>query len=149
VSRDIVIDASVSATWILEDEGDKGSEGLLAAVLRGDVRLLQPTLWQYEMLNVVRSAVVRGRLSERKARQAVATLRAVPVQTVAPEEQGQADILSLALEMKLSAYDAAYVSLARQRGADLVSADQRILGLRSQLPWVRPLDEFCRDVLSE
>jgi len=144
MSREIVIDCSVSGAWVLEDERTEHSERLLSHVLSGELRLVQPELWRYEMLNVLRTAVVRKRMTDRAAKRALLSLRSIPVEIVSAEAQGQAEILTSALELKLSAYDAAYLSLARLRGSDLVSADRGLLRLRPRFPWIRPLRQFCK-----
>jgi predicted nucleic acid-binding protein len=101
-----------------------------------------PTLWHYETVNVLRSAVLRKRLSEPAAKKALHLLSEIPVEVVDPERQGRPAILEAALRHRLSAYDACYLALADARGVGLVTADSDLVALRKVFPWVVPLDEY-------
>ncbi len=141
-STDTVIDCSVSATWVLPGELSARSERLLGDVLDRKVHLVVPTLWHYETVNVLRSAVLRKRLSEPAAKKALHLLSEIPVEVVDPERQGRPAILEAALRHRLSAYDACYLALADARGVGLVTADSDLVALRKVFPWVVPLDEY-------
>ncbi|MFW6161961.1 MAG: type II toxin-antitoxin system VapC family toxin [Planctomycetota bacterium] len=142
MSREAVIDSSVSVAWVLPDERSDDSERLLGLIVRREVRVAAPELWHYEVLNVLRTAVLRGRIDERQAREAATVLSRLPVESVPPATQGHSEIVAAAMELCLSAYDAAYFTLARTRGNDLVTADQDLLALRSRFPWIRSLPDY-------
>lgn len=146
MSQALVVDCSVSGAWLLEDERTGHAERLLGCVLSGELRLVEPELWRYEMLNLLRTAVLRGRMTEREARRALVALGEIPVELVPAVAGQQAAILGAALVHELSVYDAAYLAVAESRGAELVTADEGLLRLRSGLEWVRTLEEFCRDL---
>ena len=64
----IVIDASVALKWRLRDEEATGeADALLDDFLAGNLVLLTPTLFDYEIANALRTAVIRQRLSEQEA----------------------------------------------------------------------------------
>jgi len=148
MSREIVVDSSISGAWVLEDERTEQSERVLGCVLSEELRLTEPELWRYEMLNLLRSAVRRNRMTPREASSALVVLSEVPVELVSAAATEQAGILAVALAHDLSAYDAAYLALAEFRGAELVTADDCVLRLRSRFEWIRTLGEFCRDLPS-
>jgi predicted nucleic acid-binding protein len=139
---DIVIDCSVSAAWVLPGESSERSERVLADALDGKVGLVVPTLWHYESLNLLRSAVLRKRLGEPDAKKALHLLSQIPMTVVDPEGQGRPAILEAALRHRLSAYDASYLALADGRGIGLLTADRDLIGMRKLLPWITPLDEY-------
>jgi len=145
VSDQIAVDASVSGAWVLDDERTGASEWLLDRVLRGAVHLVVPCLWCYEMANLLRTAAVRKRISERDALRALLVVHNLPLEIVHPKPQNESAILVAALELGLTAYDAAYVNLAESRDIDLVTADRDLLGLQARFPWIRALDEFVRN----
>ena len=58
---EIVIDCSVSATWVLPGELSARAERLLAQVLDGEIRLIVPTLWHYEWLTSAFLSLLKGR----------------------------------------------------------------------------------------
>ncbi len=140
--EELVVDASVAVSWAIEDERNPGSERVLTAIKTKHAQLTVPDLWFYEGLNAIRSATLRGRLEERNAAAAAGFLWELP-KTVAPvTESRTAETLRLALHEGLTVYDAAYLALARERGADLVTWDRQLLALPE--PGVRILspDEF-------
>jgi predicted nucleic acid-binding protein len=138
----VVIDASAAAAWVLPDERSALAEELLGLVMSGELDLLVPSIWSYEMSNLLVTATARNRITAPEAHRATAALQAIPVR-IAPIERESGDgIVSIALDLGLSAYDAAYVLLAQSRGLPLVTADRDILRLRDERPWIRPLDEF-------
>ena len=140
--NEFVIDCSVSATWVLPDELGARSERLLAQALDGEVRLLVPTLWHYESLNLLRSAVLRNRLTEPEAKKALHLLSEIPMEVVDPNLQGRPAILEAALRHNLSAYDASYLALADSHGVGLLTADSDLITLRRLFKWILPLEEY-------
>ncbi|MBM4041908.1 MAG: type II toxin-antitoxin system VapC family toxin [Planctomycetes bacterium] len=146
MSRQIVVDASAAGAWLLADERTPESDTLLRWVSDGTVSLVVPEIWSYEVLNILRTAVNRGRVEEPKARKVLEPVRAIPKEVVSAESQGEAAILGAALGLKLSAYDAAYVNLADSRGMDLISGDTDILRLRPRFPWIWAVQDFVKSV---
>jgi predicted nucleic acid-binding protein len=137
--RETVIDASVSAAWILPDETSPASEKLLRDVLEGRTRLVEPALWEYEMLNVLQGAMARHRMDEHGAKKAVHLLSQVPVEIVPMDGESRPAVLEACLRHGLSAYDAAYLVLADLRGISLLSADSDLLSLRSRFSWIKSI----------
>ena len=116
MNGEVVVDGSVSAAWLLPDENTESCERLLGSVLSGKLQIVVPELWPYKMLNVLRTAVVQGRMDEQVAMRALSLLCSIPLETISVEAQGQSAILSDALRLGLSAYGAAYFNLAESRG---------------------------------
>ncbi len=68
----IVMDASVALKWPLRDEEPvPQADTLLDDLLAGQLSVLVPTIFDYEIANVLRVAVSRGRLSESEAQTAL------------------------------------------------------------------------------
>ena len=119
---DLVVDASVALKWALDDEEAVAEAvALRDAAVEGHVRLLAPTLWIYELANGLVSAVRRGRLAAAMGARALGHLRAIGVELVDPDP---ADTYREAQAHGISAYDAAYVALARALAAPLVTGDR-------------------------
>jgi predicted nucleic acid-binding protein len=115
----IVVDASVLATAI----GDDGDDGERARSRLLDERLFAPELLDLEVAAVWRRAVGAGRMTEHRARQALADLAVLPLAR-APH----ASLMSRIWELRdnLTIYDAAYVALAEGLGAPLLTADRKL-----------------------
>lgn len=115
----IVVDASVLAPVLIDDDGD-GDRG--RDRLRGEA-LVAPELIDLEFLSTLSRAARAGRLDERRSRQALADLAALPLRRV-PHRPLLARVWEL--RDNLSAYDAAYVALAEALNAPLLTADGAI-----------------------
>ncbi|NDL60499.1 PIN domain-containing protein [Phytoactinopolyspora sp. XMNu-373] len=115
----LVVDASVLVVAL----GDDGPDGDLARErLRGH-GLVAPELIDLEVASVLRRQYVSGRLDDRRARQALNDLEAIPVRR-APHRS----LLSRCWELRdnLTVYDAAYVALAELLDSTLLTADRRL-----------------------
>jgi predicted nucleic acid-binding protein len=103
--------------------GDDGDDGERARGGLAGQRLFAPELIDLEVASVWRRAARAGRLGERRARQALADLAALPL-TRAPHQPLVARIWEL--RDNLSPYDAAYVALAEALETSLLTADRRL-----------------------
>lgn len=141
--REVVIDGSVTAAWVVLDETTALTVDLFERVQRHEISFLAPEMWHFEMLNVLRNSVLRGRMSEEEALHAVDTLTRIPVTIIPRTDADSEAILRHALRHKLTAYDATYFHLAQSRGVDLLTEDRDLLRLRSRFAWIRSLEDFC------
>jgi len=139
VSARIVVDASVSASWFLPDEMSDAAERLLELIVGGEARLIEPSLWLYESINILKSAVVRKRITQTDARKALYFLKEIPTDYVSPENIGEQLILEHAISNGLSAYDATYLTLAESCGADLFTADGDLLRLAPRYSFIKDI----------
>jgi predicted nucleic acid-binding protein len=82
-------------------------------------------LWECELANVARTAVVKGVLSEEDARLAISYVLGLPVSVdrtaVAPDR-----LLAIALAHGLTAYDAAYLELALRHKLPIAARDGKL-----------------------
>lgn len=123
-----VLDASVTATWLLPDEHSDASRRLYARVRGGTVDVHAPELWLWECGNIVANAVRRGRATADDAMLLWSVLDAVRTRvelSVLEPAQVRA-CLALALEHGLSIYDAAYLWLALSLKVPLLTHDERL-----------------------
>ncbi|MDR7510941.1 MAG: type II toxin-antitoxin system VapC family toxin [Armatimonadota bacterium] len=119
----LVVDASVAATWLLDDESDARAEAALA--LLEQVPGVVPQLWHFEMRNILLVAWRRGRISDQGLAERVAALAELPLSTDAAPDLAAA--LDLAARHGLSFYDGLYLEAARRLGATLASLDQALV----------------------
>ena len=115
----LVLHASVTTSWLLEDELDSQAGGSLDLV-RQDGALV-PQLWHYEVRNALLVAQRRGRLREEELTERLAGLRDLLILTDQEADLGAA--MELAIAHGLSFYDALYVELARRRQLPLATLD--------------------------
>jgi predicted nucleic acid-binding protein len=111
----IVIDASAAVLGLLND-GD-------ARTSLATESLVAPYLADSEIVQALRSQVLRGEVDEDDAKHAIDIWGRLGLQRV-----GVAGLLDRIWELRanLGAYDATYVALAETFGAPLVTADARL-----------------------
>ena len=115
----LVLDATVSASWLLDDELDPEAATALEWV-RGDGAIV-PNLWHYEVRNALLVAERRGRVGAGLAKERLTFLRALHIHT--DQEPDLEAAMDIATAHGLSFYDAAYVELGRRRSLPLATLD--------------------------
>lgn len=120
-----VLDASVTLAWCFADEASEAADALLARVERDGA--VVPGLWPFEIANVLLAAERRRRLTAANADRFVDLLAALPI-VIDDETISRAlgDTIELARRHKLTAYDAAYLELARRRRLPLATRDAEL-----------------------
>jgi predicted nucleic acid-binding protein len=119
----LVLDASVSASWLLDDELDPEAATALEWV-RGDGAVV-PNLWHYEVRNALLVAERRGRVGTGLAKERLTFLRDLHIHT--DQEPDLEAAMDIATTHGLSFYDAAYVELGRRRSLPLATLDGDIV----------------------
>lgn len=117
----VVLDASAAVTWVLRD-GRPEDEARIDELLTTGF-ILVPELWHVEMANAFRSALRAGRIDEAFVVGVSEQLELLDVRTDVVGSQVQ----RLALEAHardLTAYDTAYLLLAKDRGLPLATLDR-------------------------
>ena len=119
----IVVDASVAANWLFDDESDVRAAATLVAL--EEAPGLVPQLWHYEMRNVLLVAERRQRISADGLSERVAALADLPIET--DNDPDLAVALALARKHGLSFYDGLYLELACRLRSKLASLDDKLL----------------------
>ena len=79
----LVVDASVTIKWVNPYETLVDQANLLRQCYeQGEVSLLVPSFWDYEVVNGINKAIARGDLNEQEGREAMALLLAVRAQKI-------------------------------------------------------------------
>jgi len=149
-AKRLVLDASVALKWILRDEeATSQADALLADVLAGQLSLIVPSLFDYEIANALAVAVAKGRLDEAKAWMALADFQFYSIKRVNfPTLQDNA--FQLALRHHRSVYDSAYVALAQSLDMWLFTGDKRLFNaLGGALDWVKWIGDYQFDAIPE
>ena len=118
----VVLDASVTVSWLLEDEMDPQAELVSERVVRDGA--LVPQLWHLEVRNALVVAERRGRIGADGLDERIRVLRGLPVMT---DMEPDLDAVStIARVYGLSVYDAVYVELARRHDTVVATLDDRL-----------------------
>jgi predicted nucleic acid-binding protein len=121
----LVIDASVAAAWVLPDESSATTDAILNRVATEGAAA--PDLLWHELRNIFLMAARRGRLPATEVVPSLLRLRRLPIETAPVAAGGDAALTALAARRSLTAYDAAYLQLAIDRGLPLATADKALL----------------------
>jgi predicted nucleic acid-binding protein len=122
--RQVVLDTSALVRFYVPDGPvPDGLEEVIESGWRGDCVLLVPELLLVEVVQVLRKKEARGALSAAEGTRVLTAVLDLPLEVI-----GHRDLSPLALHLSrtlgITAYDAAFIALALQRGAELLSADE-------------------------
>jgi predicted nucleic acid-binding protein len=121
----LVIDASVTIAWIAEDE--KSDYADLALHAFGSDAAIVPGIWHWEVANVLLALERRGRVVDAIATYARVIQLPIDVELLAySRDRRSVTELELARKHQLSAYDAAYLALAKATSHPLATLDARL-----------------------
>ena len=123
---EFVLDASAALSWFFGDEANPGTQYLLELANAGST-LHVPEQWPLEILNGLTRAARRGRIENRDVNRflhALLDYRIVVSQSAVPLQWSEA--MSLIASHRLSAYDAAYLALAKRLQVGLATFDQQL-----------------------
>ncbi len=119
-----VLDVSACMPWCCEDEATAVSERLLQRAAEREP-LHVPSLWPWEIMNAVAVSIRRQRITPERAHRFFEQLAAFDFRIAsAPPLVQYAEHSSLALRHQLTAYDAAYLALAKKLSLPLATLDQ-------------------------
>ena len=122
-----VVDASFSASWFLKDEHSPHAEEILERFLKGSLVLWVPSLWFYEITNLLVTACNRFRIHPSAVEESFDLMDALPLKTDTPDIVAARRSLRLAQHSDLSAYDAAYLELANRLQIPLLTFDKKLV----------------------
>ncbi|MBN2326833.1 MAG: type II toxin-antitoxin system VapC family toxin [Candidatus Omnitrophica bacterium] len=124
--REFVLDCSATMAYFFKDETSAYVDGAFET-LAEDGRALVPAIWLLEIANTCLNAERRKRLTIRDVEEIFSILEALPIE-VAPylDLKSTRRIQSVARAHNLSAYDAAYLELAKRESLPLVTLDKKL-----------------------
>jgi predicted nucleic acid-binding protein len=121
----LVIDASVTLAWCLDDEQSEYADVILKRVSEDSAMV--PSVWPIEVANGLLIAERRGRLSAPEIPRLHSLLSDFPIHAEEPAlESALGPVISLARTHDLSAYDASYLELAMREGIPLATLDDAL-----------------------
>jgi len=121
----IVIDASVALAWCFPDEESDYADGVLVAL--ENRATIVPAIWSTEITNALLVGERRKRIRQPEVRRFVELLKSLTIlENGQPFAETMSNILPIAREYDLSAYDAAYLDVAVRHGAPLATLDTEL-----------------------
>jgi predicted nucleic acid-binding protein len=117
-----VLDASVCAVWALADETHPAADAAMEQLDRDNA--LVPSLWWFEIRNVLITNERRKRLTVEDSDAFLKLLEGFPIWT--ESDPDEAAILGFARKYQLSVYDAAYLDVAHRNSLPLATLDKAL-----------------------
>jgi predicted nucleic acid-binding protein len=118
-----VLDASVTASWFLQDEDDRDAWEAWQRSETEDVWV--PLHWWFEVRNMLLVGERRNRISQTLTARALDRLSVLPITVEARPDE--AAVFALARRHRLTFYDAVYLELAHRRKAPLATLDRALI----------------------
>ena len=120
-----VVDSSVALTWCFEDEATPAGDALLFRLTEEGAHA--PGLWPLEILNALRTAERRGRITHDARHERIGFLQTLPI-VIDPETAAQAwgATNRLSERFQLTVHDAAYLELAQRLDLPLATLDKEL-----------------------
>jgi predicted nucleic acid-binding protein len=118
-----VVDVSVAASWLMPDE-DSAAATIAFERLVTDPAVV-PSLWWFEIRNMLLVNERRRRLDETRTARALALLAQLPIRV--DRSPDSASVMRLARQHRLTAYDAAYLELAQRLALPLATLDDALV----------------------
>ncbi|MBN1868864.1 type II toxin-antitoxin system VapC family toxin [Candidatus Sumerlaeota bacterium] len=135
-----VIDNSVVMTWCFEDEDSAYAEAVLES-LEADQAVV-PSVWPLELGDVLLVAERKDRLSQAEVARFLALVGALPISVEQESaERMLREIVALARDLRLTAYDASYLDLAMRSGLPIATQDASLLkaAKKCRVPVYKPV----------
>jgi predicted nucleic acid-binding protein len=111
----------VALAWAFEDEADEHADAALEAMMENGAAV--PGLWGFEVVNALVVGERRGRIAAADSARFLELLRGLPIEVEEAPLSRLTEVLPVARERGLSAYDAAYLAVAMRRGLSLATQD--------------------------
>lgn len=138
----LAIDASTAAQWQLSGEPEaEQARHMLRDYAAEKVAFVAPTIWHYEVANIINKAVGTRRLTEEEGYMAFQALQALDIEFV--PFPAPAEAYRLARTYRRSVYDSLYLAAAQRHQIDLWTGDRRLYNaVRQSLPFVKWLGDY-------
>jgi len=117
-----VLDASIAACWVFQDEEDPRAD-LAHAKIRTDEAVV-PSLWWFELRNILVVNERKKRITEPDTAIFLRGISSLPIRI--DRDPQEAGVLRLARTHRLTVYDAAYLELALRERIPLATLDKSL-----------------------
>jgi predicted nucleic acid-binding protein len=123
---DFIVDNSVVMAWAFADEDEEYPVDVLKNLENSTA--LVPAIWLLELTNVLAVAERRSCLTESESLRFLTLLSELPIEVVQDSKDINTarQLLFIARDFNLSAYDASYLDLAIERNLPLATLDSKL-----------------------
>lgn len=122
INNVFVIDASFVLAYLL-DEDDIMVDSIFEKQVKGEIYFISPSLLKYEVGNTLRTKLMRKKIKKEESQRLYQSFLSINIKE---EPLDFHAVLNLALNKKLSFYDASYLYLAKSKKVDLLTLDHSL-----------------------
>jgi predicted nucleic acid-binding protein len=127
VELQYIVDASVAVKWVLSGEPFEEKAVMLKdRHVSRRVTLFAPSFMVQEVANSLWKAIIRNRITQIAAKEALENLNGLTLEFRELNWSHASETLDIACKLDITVYDAAYLFLANQLDADLITADDKL-----------------------
>ena len=140
----VVIDANIGLALLLPLPYSADVDNKINQWFRNKVLLMAPALWEYEVVSGLRRAEFLKIITHDNALLALSSVQNLHVEVHSPTFQNHQLAIEISHRLGHSkCYDAQYIALAKQSGAEFWTADQRLVNKSHGLgmEWVHWIGE--------
>ena len=136
----LIIDSSVIIKWLSSDREENldYADNILADAQNDKVELIAPELAKYEIGNVL---LFSKNLSPRQVKVILGKFYNLPLSFIGESEELAKETFELAFNLKITYYDASFLSLAKKHDATLITDNIKHQGKLSAVK-VIPLSKY-------
>lgn len=136
---EIVADASVIVKWFVKEEYSKEALIMRDSFVEGLIEIIAPPLLHFEVLNALKHA---GAFGEDELKEVARILEDYQFVIKQFSSNYAEKTIEIAMRKGITVYDASYVALALTEGAELYTADEKLLAKTRDLNVTRRIAEF-------
>jgi predicted nucleic acid-binding protein len=137
-----VIDAGVAVKWFIPEPDSDKARRLLDNYNQGSDDFIAPDLLIPEATNVFWKRAARGDITAQEAKDNLSDLLTLSIPLTSSSLLAE-KALELAQTHKRSVYDCLYLALALDRGADLITSDERLYNaIGAKFPQIKLLRDL-------
>jgi len=125
-STRFIIDASFVLSFLLPDEDRSEVIQIFDQYTQGKIKLSAPDLLSYEIINGLKGAILRKRITVKEATYLVSQFLDLEIIL---SSVALSLVLDVAVTKELSIYDASYLYLAKKEDAELLTLDTKLKNL--------------------
>jgi predicted nucleic acid-binding protein len=124
---DFVLDNSVTMRWCFDAGAHPYADHVLERLETSAGEAFVPVLWRYEVSSVLARAQIKGFLPAHKGATFLVSLADLAI-NVDPDSAGHVltRVHKLAIQYRLTSYDAAYLELAQRRNLSMATLDDEL-----------------------
>lgn len=122
----VVIDASYISGYLLPDERHSRIQEIFTQYRANTLHFTVPYLLPFEVVNSMRTAVIRKRINEIVVKELIRLFLSLDIEFLKTDFSKS---FAIAVEYKLSIYDAAYIQLAHMYKLPLLTLDTHLATL--------------------